>query len=118
VTARVKPPSHLKPATQKWWVAVNQEFRLEEHHQRLLTAACESWDRGAAARKAIDKNGLVFLDRFGAPRLRPEISVERDSRSAFCRCLRELRLDIQPPDDDPSRLPDFVNGGRPRRHAP
>jgi hypothetical protein len=114
VTARFKAPSHLKPATRRWWLAVNQEYQLEEHHERLLTLAGEAWDRGAAARAAIDKLGIVFVDRFGSPRVRPEVAVERDSRLGFCRILRELRLDIQPPDEDP-RLPDFQNGGRPRR---
>jgi phage terminase small subunit len=109
-------PSHLKPATQKWWVSVNQEFALEEHHQRLLTLASEAWDRAEGAREAITRHGLTYVDRFGSPRARPEISVERDSRMAFCRVLRELRLDVQAPDADP-RLPDFPNGGRSRRHA-
>jgi phage terminase small subunit len=118
VTARVRPPSHLAAATQKWWMSVNQEYQLEEHHVRLLTAACEAWDRATAAREAITRHGLVYSDRFGAPRLRPEASVERDSRLAFAKFLRELRLDVQGPDDDPPRLPDFPNGGRPRRHAP
>jgi phage terminase small subunit len=104
----LRAPKHLKPPTRRWWLAVHAVFELEEHHARLLTPAGEAWDRAAAAREAIEKHGITYTDRFGAPRSRPEIAVERDSRIAFARLLRELRLDVEP--DDP-RLPG-LNGGR------
>jgi hypothetical protein len=40
-----RPPSHLKPATKRWFVEVCEQFELEEHHRKLLTAAAECWDR-------------------------------------------------------------------------
>jgi P27 family predicted phage terminase small subunit len=113
VTARRKPPSHLQAATKRWWQAVHEAYELEEHHARLLQMACEAWDQAQEARAALRKHGPTYNDRFGQPRSRPEVAIERDSRLAFCRILRELRLDIQP-DDDP-RPPD-LNGGR-LRHA-
>ena len=96
--AAPKPPKHLRPATKRWWSAVVEEFALELHHIRLLTRASESWDRGEEAREAIAEHGLVYTDRFGAPRARPEVAVERDSRIGFARLLRELALDVEAPE--------------------
>jgi phage terminase small subunit len=92
-----KPPEHLKPPTKKWWSGVVGDFELEEHHLRLLTLAAQAWDRAEAAREILDKEGLTYKDRFKAPRARPEIAIERDSRIAFARLLRELALDVDPP---------------------
>jgi len=93
----MKAPRHLKPETRRWWVEVVTDFELEPHHVRLLTLAAESWDRGVQAREAIAEHGLTFDDRHGSPRARPEVGIERDSRIAFARCLRELGLDVLPP---------------------
>jgi hypothetical protein len=92
-----KPPAYLKPATRDWFSHVLSEYELDQHHIRLLTLAAESWDRGQEARRAIEEHGITYVDRFGAPRKRPEISVEAESRIAFARILRELDLDVDPP---------------------
>ncbi|MDB5390213.1 MAG: hypothetical protein JWM11_5859 [Planctomycetaceae bacterium] len=91
-------PNHLKTTTQTWFESVISEYELEEHQVRLLTLAAESWDRCVSARESIEKNGLTYDDRFGAPHSRPEIAIERDSRAAFARCLRELGLNVTDPD--------------------
>jgi phage terminase small subunit len=62
--------------------------------------AAESWDRCQQARQAIQKHGLTFDDRFGTPKARPEVAIERDSRLAFARLLRELALDVSEPADE------------------
>jgi hypothetical protein len=81
------------------------DFELEAHHLRVLTLAAESWDRCQQAREAIDQNGITFEDKHGQPRARPEVAIERDSRIAFARLLRELCLDVDPPADvRPPRL--------------
>ena len=94
-------PQHLHETTRKWWLSVVAEYELEPHHVRLLTLAAESWDRCQQARAAIEERGLTYDDRFGAPRSRPEVAIERDSRLAFIRTLRELALDIAEPDEAP-----------------
>lgn len=99
-----RPPKHLRPVTRRWWQSVIEEYELEPHHVRLLTLAGESWDRCQQAREALAANGLTYQDRFGAPRARPEVAIERDSRIAFARVLRELRLDLDPPDSRPPGL--------------
>lgn len=63
--------------------------------------------RGTAKKahaKVIEKEGLTYLDRFGQPATRPEVAVERDSRLAFFRCMRQLALSEEPPDDRPKPL--------------
>src|SRR5690606_6486090 len=92
---------HLAPATRRWWASVYSDYQLESHHVRLLTLAAEAWDRTVAAREAIEQHGLTYTDRFGAPKARPEVAVERDSRIAFARLLRELDLDVEPPAEAP-----------------
>lgn len=90
-------PEYLSEDAAAWWRQVNREFELEPHHLRLLTLAAEAWDRCQEARAILAASGLTYEDRFGAPRARPEIAVERDSRLAFARLLRELDLDAVPP---------------------
>ena len=96
-------PDHLEAATRAWWSGVVAGWQLDEHHVRMLTLAAEAWDRGQAARAALEAEGLTYEDRFGQPRARPEVAIERDSRIAFARLVRELDLDRPPP--APSRLP-------------
>jgi phage terminase small subunit len=98
-TAVPKPPAHLRAATARWWSEIVAEYELESFHLRLLTKASESWDRSEQAREALVKHGLTFEDRFGSPRARPEVAIERDSRIAFARLIRELGLEVAPPSD-------------------
>lgn len=101
-----RPPAHLRRPTAKWWRGVLDDYDFDPHHIRLLTLAAESWDRGQAAREVIDRDGMTFVDRFGSPKPRPEIAIERDSRIGFARLIRELALDG-----------DTVPGTRPPRTA-
>jgi phage terminase small subunit len=90
-------PAHLEAATRDWWLNVVRTWELDEHHVRLLTLAAEAFDRGVQARQILDRRGLTFKDRFGQPKPRPEVAIERDSRVSFARLLRELDLDVEPP---------------------
>lgn len=109
---RPRPPTHLARPTQDWWKAVVEEYELEGHHLRLLQLAGEAWDRCEQARDALAANGLTFDDRFGAPHARPEVAIERDSRTAFARLIRELDLDVDPPAER-SRPPGLRSNRRP-----
>lgn len=96
----MKAPKHLQKPTAEWWESVMKDYQLEPHHVRLLTLAAESWDRGQQAREAIEAHGLTYEDRYKQIRARPEVAIERDSRTAFCRVLRELALDIEEPGEN------------------
>lgn len=99
-----KPPDHLRQATKKWFSVVVAEFDLEQHHLMLLTRCSEAWDRGEEAREALALHGLTYTDRFGSPRARREVAIERDCRTSVARLIREKDLDCGTP-ADPKRPP-------------
>jgi P27 family predicted phage terminase small subunit len=91
-----KPPDYLQPETREWFRSVVADFELEPHHIRLLTLACEAWDRGQEARLLIAAEGITVAGREGS-KPHPAISIERDSRIAFARLLAQLSLDVGEP---------------------
>jgi phage terminase small subunit len=95
--ATFKPPLYLKKETRDWMNYVLSEYDIDQHHFRLLTLAAEAWETGQEARAAIAEHGAVYLDRFNAPRKRPEVSIQAEARIAFAKILRELDLDVDPP---------------------
>ena len=103
-------PEHLKPESKVWFENVISLYELEPHHLKLLALAAESWDRYTQAREAIAEHGPTYNDRFNAPRLRPEVIIERDSRLAFARLIRELDLDVDPPTE--SKRPPSLRSNR------
>jgi phage terminase small subunit len=91
-----EPPKHLSAASRRWWADVVSNFELESHHLKLLALAAEALDRTEQARAQIEKEGMTVAGRFG-PRTHPAVAIERDSRLAFARLLRELDLDVELP---------------------
>src|SRR5687767_5180062 len=101
---RRQAPRHLSKKAADLWRRVDRDYDLEDHHRRLLTLACEALDRCDRARETIAEVGEFYDDRFGAPRAHPAVAVERDSRLAFARLMRELNLDDEAePDARPPR---------------
>lgn len=92
-----KPPSHLSAESAMWFGEVVRDFQLEPHHLKLLTMACECWDRAAQARQAVESAGLTYKDRHGNLRPHPGCQIERDNRVLYARLLRELALDVEEP---------------------
>jgi P27 family predicted phage terminase small subunit len=95
----LKAPAHLRPDTRAWWQSVHQDYDLGEHHSRLLTMACEAWDRACQAREILAKDGIVIGGREAAARPHPAVAIERDARIAFARLVAQLNLDTEAPAD-------------------
>jgi len=85
-------------------------FVFEPHELPTVTIRCEAADRIAAGNVVLARHGMTYRDRFGQPRVRPEVAVVRDAEIAHMRATRELRLHVAP---DESRPPD-LGGGRAR----
>jgi P27 family predicted phage terminase small subunit len=88
-----RAPSHLGRGGRRLWRAIVRAYELEPHHLAILRAAAEAQDRMDAARAEIERDGLTIAGRYG-PRAHPAVAIERDSRQALYRGLRELGLDL------------------------
>lgn len=96
MSALPKAPAHLRASGRALWRQVVAGFDLQPHHLAILAAACEAQDRMSEAREVVGRDGAYVEGRFG-PKAHPALAVERDSRLAMVRCLRELGLDFEPP---------------------
>ena len=62
----------------------------------LLQTALESFDRMRQAQEIILQDGATIRDRFDQLKSHPQITVERDARSAMLQALKALNLDLEP----------------------
>jgi len=98
-------PKSLTASSKRTWKALVSDYDLSEpHHLDVLRLALEAVDRAEEARAALAQHGTTYVDRFGAPRARPEVAVERDSGIRAARLFRELSLD-----------PEYADARVPRR---
>ena len=92
-------PKHLKPATRAWFDQICRKYELESQHLRILQLAAEAWDSYESARDAIADNGMTFVNlKHGDLKPRPEVAIMQNIRIAFLRALRELNLEVAPPE--------------------
>ena len=107
-----RAPGHLRPATQAWFRSVLEQVQLEPHHQQLLTLCAEARDRCEQAREQLAEHGMTYLDKQGCPHPMPQVAIERDSRVAYARTLRELDLDTEAQPAPAGRRPPTLRSNR------
>ena len=98
-----KCPEHLSGAPARLWADTVAAYDLEPHQLALLGAACDAQARMIHARDLVLEVGPIMLDGKGTPKAHPAVAIERDSRLAMARLLRELGLDVPVPDSRPPR---------------
>ena len=99
-----KPPKHLSKESKSMWKKIVSTYEIEdEAGLKILRSACEAFDRAQSARERINKDGLIFFDKFDKPKPHVLLPVERDSRAAFLAGLKHLNLDLEPLRDGPGR---------------
>ena len=91
---KIDPPEHLADDALAFWGTVQRDYSIHDPAGlRLLRLACEAMMTAEMARLAIARDGLTFIDRFGAPRPRPESRIQVAAMTTFRSLCRELRLD-------------------------
>jgi phage terminase small subunit len=91
-------PKGLRAAQRRLWREIVAGFELENHHLRILEAACREPDRAEAAEEHIAAEGEYLTNaRSKAVKPHPAGQVARSARLAAARLLRELGLqdDVQ-----------------------
>ena len=95
-----RPPKHLKREGRKFWKGVLSDYEITETHDlKLLAEACHCIDRIAEARAEIEKAGAYFIDRWKQPKPHPGHATEQANKTLLARLLRELQLDLEPPEN-------------------
>ncbi|HSW43079.1 MAG TPA: P27 family phage terminase small subunit [Patescibacteria group bacterium] len=89
------PPRHLSAEARRLWRATVRAYALEPRHLVTLSLACEALDRCREAQATVAADGPYTAGRFGL-KAHPALAIERDSRIAFMRAVRELGLDLEP----------------------
>ncbi len=87
-----KPPTHLSKAAQSRWKTILGEWALGDTDLLVLESALEAFDRMRQAQRILKKAGLTTKDRFGQVKPHSCIGVERDSRAAWLRAIKQLSL--------------------------
>jgi phage terminase small subunit len=108
------PPPHLSAAMQAWWRAAVRDYEFDPHHLLVLELAADAWDRTVQARDTVIREGLTVGTRDGGRKRHPAADIERDSRLAFARLVRELDLDCPPPRPGPYMPPPAIRSIRRR----
>jgi P27 family predicted phage terminase small subunit len=107
------PPEHLSAEMQHWWRTIVADFDLEAHHLKLLESAADAWDRLVTARAELLRDGITVEGGKGRKQ-HPAVAIERDSRAAFARLIRELDLDCPVPSPGPYHPPPALRSNRRR----
>jgi hypothetical protein len=99
-----RPPRGLGADGRRLWKAVVDEYDLLGHQFELLRLAAQALDRASQARTVLDRDGLTVSTTTGV-KSHPAAAIERDSRLAVARLLRELALEVDDPVSMPARPP-------------
>ena len=87
-----------KKEAKKLKKSILSEFDISDRGGlEILDRAIESFSRMREAEAIIEKEGLTVVNRFVEKKEHPCLNTERKSRAAFLLALKQLNLDILPP---------------------
>jgi len=70
---------------------------LDRGGLEILDRAIESFCRMREAEAIIDTEGLTVKNRFGETKEHPALNTERKARAQFLLAIKQLNLDVEPP---------------------
>ena len=88
-----RPPSHLRKHGKQLWRAVCADWEIEADSDDLevLALAASAADRAADAREELRKAGtLIWEDRLGNIRPRPEVDIEHKARAQAAALVEQV----------------------------
>jgi len=94
-----RPPKALGKRGKAYWKTVCERFDLDQTDLELLAVACSLLDQQDEAQQAIRRDGAFIEDRFGKPKEHPAAATERAAVAGFVKCVRELGLTADVPEE-------------------
>ncbi len=95
-----KAPSGLGPAGKKDWHQAHAEREFVCFHDtRRLAMLCRLQDEIAADEETLRAEGRYTTDRHGRRIPHPALRTLGENRILYLRCVRELGLDLETPED-------------------
>ena len=92
------PARRLRAATQKWMQGVRDKWELDTQDLMLLELAGQTWDKIFECGEDIRLHGMTYTDRLNNQKPRPTCRIQNDAISQFARLLRDLNLNLSPPE--------------------
>jgi len=96
-------PRGLGQSGQRLWRAVVRDWDLPEAMLTTLRLACQALDQHDDATAVLASEGMTVSSGTSI-KAHPAASVQRDSRLAYLRAMRELALEDALPDARPPRI--------------
>ena len=86
-----RAPAHLR-GSRELWKRVLASWELLPDEAERLRLACELLDQADDARRRVEAEGAVVLDRYGRSKRNPAVVVQRDAAVAAARLLAGLGI--------------------------
>ena len=103
-------PRGLGLRGKAFWKKAHEEFSFcGQGELELLKAASKALDTIEKAEKALQKDGLYIVDRFGVQKEHPATKTIRDYTALFSRLVKQLGLK-EPEEKRPVGRPAFSTG--------
>lgn len=88
----------IKREAKKLKKSILAEFDISDRGGlEILDRAIESFCRMRQAEAIINLEGLTTLNHFGEPKEHPAVNIERKARAQFLLAIKQLNLDVLPP---------------------
>jgi len=89
-----EPPSTLSRRGSTLWRRTLAEAEFSASEKALLEALCAAFDTWSAATSIVKSEGVVTVDRFGAPKAHPAVTIARDAAATMARLGAQLDLEL------------------------
>lgn len=97
-------PRGLTKRDRELFKAMIEEYSIDDPAGlSIMQTAMIAKATETKCQRIVDKEGLVYFDRFNRPKNHPLLTTIRDARSQYLQALRQLNLDLEPLKDRPGR---------------
>jgi Phage terminase, small subunit len=91
------PPHFAEPEKLLFRQIVSEFVIADAGSEQLLITACEAHARARLCREAVDRDGMMVVDRFGVKQPHPLLKAEASARGQYLASLRALNLEPPKP---------------------